>query len=34
MERIVERGNVKLALKRVRQNKGSPGVDGMVTVQG
>ncbi len=29
MERIVERGNVKLALKRVRQNKGSPGVDGM-----
>jgi RNA-directed DNA polymerase len=29
MERVVERGNVKLALKRVRQNKGSPGVDGM-----
>ena len=29
MERVVERGNVKAALKRVRQNKGSPGVDGM-----
>ena len=29
MERIVERANVRLALKRVRQNKGSPGVDGM-----
>ena len=29
MERVVERGNVRLALKRVRQNKGSPGVDGM-----
>jgi RNA-directed DNA polymerase len=29
MERVVERGNVKAALKRVRQNKGSPGIDGM-----
>jgi RNA-directed DNA polymerase len=29
MERVVERGNVKAALKRVRQNKGSPGMDGM-----
>jgi group II intron reverse transcriptase/maturase len=29
MERVVERGNAKTALKRVRQNKGSPGVDGM-----
>lgn len=29
MERVVWRGNVKAALKRVRQNKGSPGVDGM-----
>ena len=29
MERVVERGNAKGALKRVRQNKGSPGVDGM-----
>lgn len=29
MEGVVERGNVKAALKRVRQNKGSPGVDGM-----
>jgi RNA-directed DNA polymerase len=29
MERVVERGNVTAAVKRVRQNKGSPGVDGM-----
>jgi RNA-directed DNA polymerase len=29
MERVVEAGNLKAALKRVRQNKGSPGVDGM-----
>ncbi len=29
MERVVERGNVLTALKRVEQNKGSPGVDGM-----
>jgi RNA-directed DNA polymerase len=29
MERVVERGNLKAALKRVRQNKGSPGIDGM-----
>lgn len=32
MERVVERANALAALKRVRQNKGSPGVDGM-TVQ-
>jgi len=32
MERVVERGNLKAALQRVKQNKGSPGVDGM-TVQ-
>jgi RNA-directed DNA polymerase len=32
MERIVERSNVVKALKRVEQNKGSPGIDGM-TVQ-
>ncbi len=28
MERVVERGNVQAALKRVRQNKGNPGMDG------
>ena len=29
MERIVEGENLRRALKRVRQNKGSPGVDGL-----
>lgn len=29
MERVVERRNLEAALKRVKQNKGSPGVDGM-----
>src|SRR5437764_893725 len=29
MEEVVERGNVKAALKKVKGNKGSPGVDGM-----
>ncbi len=29
MERVVERDNAKVALKRVRQNKGSPGGDEM-----
>ncbi len=29
MELVVERDNVKAALKRVRQNKGGPGIDGM-----
>jgi group II intron reverse transcriptase/maturase len=29
MERVVEGSNVKAAWKRVKQNKGSPGVDGM-----
>lgn len=28
MERVVERGNLRRALKRVQQNEGSPGVDG------
>jgi RNA-directed DNA polymerase len=29
MERVVEGGNLRRALKRVQQNKGSPGVDGL-----
>ena len=29
MERIVEGGNLRRALKRVQQNQGSPGVDGL-----
>jgi retron-type reverse transcriptase len=29
MEAVVERSNARAALKRVRQNKGSPGSDGM-----
>jgi RNA-directed DNA polymerase len=29
MERVVERGNLQGALKRVQQNQGSPGSDGM-----
>jgi RNA-directed DNA polymerase len=29
MERVVERSNLRLALRRVKSNKGSPGIDGM-----
>jgi len=29
MERVVSRPNLKAALKRVRKNKGGPGIDGM-----
>ena len=31
MEEVVRRDNLKAALQRVRQNKGSPGTDGMTT---
>jgi RNA-directed DNA polymerase len=31
MEAVVERDNLKAALARVRQNQGSPGIDGMTT---
>jgi len=33
MEEICERNNLKRALKRVKRNKGGPGVDGMTTTQ-
>jgi RNA-directed DNA polymerase len=29
MEEVVERANLKAALKRVKQNKGGPGIDAM-----
>jgi RNA-directed DNA polymerase len=29
MERVVERGNLRAALRRVKRNGGSPGIDGM-----
>ena len=31
IERIVERGNMTLALARIEKNKGAPGIDGMTT---
>jgi group II intron reverse transcriptase/maturase len=31
MEKVLSRPNLKAALKRVRKNKGSPGIDGMTT---
>jgi RNA-directed DNA polymerase len=31
LEEVVERDNLKAALRRVRQSKGSPGIDGMTT---
>ena len=33
MEEVVERANARKALKRVRQNKGSPGSDGMTVAE-
>ncbi len=33
MERVVERSNMQTALKRVKQNKGAPGADGMTVEQ-
>lgn len=33
MERALERSNLQVALKRVKKNKGSPGVDGMTVGQ-
>jgi RNA-directed DNA polymerase len=33
MEEIVERGNLKEAFRRVKANKGAPGVDGMTVNQ-
>lgn len=33
MNKVLERGNLKMALERVEANKGAPGVDGMFTDQ-
>ena len=32
MEEVCERENLKAALRRVKANKGSPGVDGMTVI--
>ena len=32
MEEVCERGNLKAAMRRVRANQGSPGVDGMTVI--
>jgi RNA-directed DNA polymerase len=29
LERVVQRDNLRRALKQVRRNKGAPGIDGM-----
>lgn len=29
LSKVLERGNLRLAIKRVKENKGAPGVDGM-----
>ena len=33
MQRVVEHRNLQLAVRRVKQNKGSPGIDGMTVYQ-
>ena len=33
MERVVERSNMQMAYRRVKQNRGAPGVDGMSVEQ-
>jgi RNA-directed DNA polymerase len=33
MEKVLEYGNIKIAMQRVIRNKGAPGVDGMTTEQ-
>ena len=33
LEAVLERGNLRLALKRAKKNRGSPGVDGMTVIE-